>query len=1100
MTSGIGANTSLMKAFDSLAFSARKVQSAFQKIPDVVNSLNKATNGAIERGMELWVGAIGQELRKAGTMWRDFNDQVIKDTRNLGLTIRDTAGYQLTVIKNSKELMAQYGITAEQMSKFQRNLSEATGRAALLNQQEREGMAAMSKLIGDQTASELIKNFDAIGGSFETAMAHGAQTYELAKRYGLNAEQTSAAFAKNIKLAETYTFANGIQGIQKMTLLSQKLKFDMQEIARSSEKFATIEGTIESAAKLQMLGGNMGAMFSNPMDAMYEAINDLEGFTDRVLAGFSAKGSFNLKTGTVDVNGLDKMFIKQQAEALGMSYESAMKVVQQQVRNKQVESELKGEFTEEQKAYVTSNAKFDMATGKHYIDRFNEVTKRMDKIYTDQLSSDTVKQLQDIAAPEEEIRGDVADIRRMLMKRFGEDAKSLVTQRELERAMREQITAAGAQVIDTPMNAYGGAMNWLRNSSVFRFMADGGIGTIATMALALPAWDMLKAAGRRATGGGFVRNIFRRGGGGYGGRVVRPAPGTYTATGGLVPSYLAEGPAAGESYVLSEAQAATKAAKGGKFLKFAKKGGKYALALAALYGGYKLISGIGGEEGAGPTQAEAVEAGGDVLDELKKHTVLLENLSGVKASELEVSKERLAAAEEEGNATVEIAKTALTIGAYTKTGTRLVGSGADLAGKLATKIPGVGGLAENALANLGATNAKISADLLAKGAAKEASNKFLTRTAGKALLKLGVRGGMAGPAGIAGAVVDIANMGMKSAGLYEEGSTTDKLMNIGSDIATGAAFGSMIGGPIGTAIGGAAGALYGIADQYGEELKEMASSAWKSTKDFLVGTSEEKAKSDADRAQDLFETQKIGATGIADPQLQAKAYVATIGIHDLLISKWNVDNGKYSNGAEKSEGFFSKVGNFLATPFKTVASLGNLASNTMDGISRSLVDGSVAGIRADKAKTPVEDIRDMMAMSVESGFPVRMVAASNRIPEMRSSSILASAVSGSMIAGPIGALATMIAAPFVGSMMTEAATSSDINVNVSGTIKLDLGGGNSTNIDAKTLLSNNSFIDKIAMMVSDSFQNRVSMGAGKNRSNPAMRGTGNTNIIRQQRI
>ena len=383
-----------------------------------LGELDNKYGGAISSALSL----IFDELQKAGSMWRDFNDTVIKDTRTIGLTIRDTAGYQRTVMEDSKRLTSTYGIAANEVMKFQSNLAQATGRAQLLNEEERRNMAAMNKLLGPETTNATIKAFDELGGSVETATAHAAQTYEIAKRYGLDASQASASFAKNLKMANTYNFSSGIQGITKMTLLAQKLKFNMDSIARAADKFSTIEGAIENSAKLQMLGGNLGAMFSNPMDAMYEALNDMEGFTNRIVSGMSQRGKFNKASGVVELSPQDKMLIKEQAEALGMSREELTNMVTQSTKNKQIESELKGQFTEEQKAYVTSNAKYDAEAGKHYVERYNEATQQMEKLYTDELTADTVRELQNIAAPEEQMRGDVADIKRLLMDKFDKDA------------------------------------------------------------------------------------------------------------------------------------------------------------------------------------------------------------------------------------------------------------------------------------------------------------------------------------------------------------------------------------------------------------------------------------------------------------------------------------------------------------------------------------------------------------------------------------------------------------------------------------------------------------------------------------------------------
>lgn len=1085
-----------------------------------IGKLDNMLGGTISGTLSL----IYEELQKAGSMWRDFNDTVIKDTRTIGLTIRDTAGYQRAVMEDSKRLTSTYGIAANEVMKFQSNLAQATGRAQLLNEEERRNMAAMNKLLGPETTNATIKAFDELGGSVETATAHAAQTYELAKRYGLDASQASATFAKNMKMANTYNFSSGIQGITKMTFLAQKLKFNMDSIARTADKFSTIEGAIENSAKLQMLGGNLGAMFSNPMDAMYEALNDMEGFTNRIVSGMSQRGKFNKASGVVELSPQDKMLIKEQAEALGMSREELTNMVTQSTKNKQIESELRGQFTEEQKAYVTSNAKYDAEAGKHYVERYNEATQQMEKLFTDELTADTVRELQNIAAPEEQMRGDVADIKRLLMDKFDKDAQWLVTQREREKGMREELSIAEAQVIDRPMNMYGDTLNWFQKSGFWKnWITDGGLGTAVSLASIIPAYYGIKGGLRNLASGTTIRGWASEaaksptagsGGAGGGSALNTPAPGYRSSsrdfranmkerevaraqnnglTKGSDGRWRRNGRFVSDDEVyeagrsrrgkvvdwvkekaskITKGGKTTKAAKavtkgGSKALKLAKKGGKWGLIAAgiatAFYGGSKLLGGGGDEPAVQANEAE-VNAECDectILEELRKHTALLEKMAGVKADTLFKGESGATNEEEEGSVLGTVASTGLQMGMYSKLGTNLVGK----TSALAAKIPGIA----NVASNIGATNTGVSTKLMEMGAEKM-SKKGLTKLAGKGLTKLATKGAAAGPAGWAGLAVDGVNMVGQMAGLWEEGSTTDKLMNIGSNAATGAALGSMIAGPLGTAVGAAAGTIYGVVDQYGEEIKNWAGEKLDQAKEFVFGSDEDKAKTDADRAQDMFETTKIGATSIEDPAIMQKAALATIGIHDLLISRWNIDNGKYSNGEEKKKGLFGTISSIASAPFKAFGGvLGGVAS--LFGSSKD-----------------------------DTGMPSYNVGGAYRMPEVRSSGMLGSLIKSTVLASPLGMLSTLISNPELAGGRNDALATQtpEINLNVSGTIKLDAG-SSSAEIDVRKLLNDKQFMDRLTTIISENFQRNATMGVGRDMNNPARNTIGNTDVTSNRR-
>ena len=1089
-----------------------------------LGELDNKYGGAISSALSL----IFDELQKAGSMWRDFNDTVIKDTRTIGLTIRDTAGYQRAVMEDSKRLTSTYGIAASEVMKFQSNLAQATGRAQLLNEEERRNMAAMNKLLGPETTNATVKAFDELGGSVETATAHAAQTYEIAKRYGLDASQASASFAKNLKMANTYNFSSGIQGITKMTLLAQKLKFNMDSIARAADKFSTIEGAIENSAKLQMLGGNLGAMFSNPMDAMYEALNDMEGFTNRIVSGMSQRGKFNKASGVVELSPQDKMLIKEQAEALGMSREELTNMVTQSTKNKQIESELKGQFTEEQKAYVTSNAKYDAEAGKHYVERYNEATQQMEKLYTDELTADTVRELQNIAAPEEQMRGDVADIKRLLMDKFDKDAQWLVTQREREKGMREELSIAEAQVIDKPMNMYGDTLNWFQKSDIWKGITDGGLGTALSMATLIPAYYGIKGGLRNLANGTTLRNLAGKAKGAPDEGAIGGG-GSRSALGGTPPGYrsasrnfranmterevaraqnngLSKGSdgrwrrngrfvSDDEVYEAGRSRRGKLIDKGKNKIRSVKEKVKIrrpkvktpkakipkvkgrgiagllmstAMMIGTSYAAGKLAEGASGEE-----QGGVEEEDGGIIAELQKQTALLEKLAGVKASDLVGTSESGGTGEEESGFGVS---DALGYAVYTSPAQKLIGKGATKGMKLAAKTPGVGSLIEKGTERLATTNTAWSTKLAEKGAEKIAKGG-VNKLAGKALTKIATKGVGGGPLAWGGLALDFANAGMQAAGLYEAGSTADKGMNIGSAALTGAGIGATLGSVIpgvgnlvGGAIGGLAGTVYGVVDQYGEEIKNWASDKVDKAKEFIFGSDEDKAKTDADRAQDVFETTKIGATSIEDPAIMQKAALATIGIHDLLISRWNIDNGKYSNGEEKKKGLLGNISSIASAPFKAFGGvLGGVAS--LFGSSKD-----------------------------DTGMPSYNVGGAYRMPEVRSGGMLGSLIKSTVLASPLGMLSTLISNPELAGGRNDALATQtpEINLNVSGTIKLDAG-SSSAEIDVRKLLNDKQFMDRLTTIISENFQRNATMGVGRDMNNPARNTIGNTDVTSNRR-
>ena len=119
-----------------------------------------------------------------------------------------------------------------------------------------------------------------------------------------------------------------------MTAMSEKLGVNMDSIAKSMDNFMDLDKAIENSAKLNMLGGAAGAFGSNPLTMAYEAKYDPEAFMERAKDTLGGLATFDAKSGTANVNGMNRDFVKSIAEAMGMSMEDAMTMAKKQAENK----------------------------------------------------------------------------------------------------------------------------------------------------------------------------------------------------------------------------------------------------------------------------------------------------------------------------------------------------------------------------------------------------------------------------------------------------------------------------------------------------------------------------------------------------------------------------------------------------------------------------------------------------------------------------------------------------------------------------------------------------------------------------------------------
>ena len=208
-----------------------------------------ANNDALKNGSIIWdtikktTGEIWSQVKDGGNMWLKFNAQAISDSKRLGFTSKEAArGYTKYLMDSSKELSRNFGMTAEQAMKMQEAFSKATGKASLLSKSQMEDIAASSKLMGDEAVSNAIEMMDNMGSTSQQATELLDKNYARAVNSGLDTVKASDAFVKNMSLANKMSFRNGVDGISKMTIMSQRIKLNLQEVANVAEKFGSIEG------------------------------------------------------------------------------------------------------------------------------------------------------------------------------------------------------------------------------------------------------------------------------------------------------------------------------------------------------------------------------------------------------------------------------------------------------------------------------------------------------------------------------------------------------------------------------------------------------------------------------------------------------------------------------------------------------------------------------------------------------------------------------------------------------------------------------------------------------------------------------------------
>lgn len=344
------------KVIDNFNFKGRYLAGAGDNEEELIHRKNHIT--MLKELLNVLKTVVSQSFDK----WREIDQMTTDFGRKMGMNRQQMSDFREYTIDSYSAIARKLGMESKELFKFQEQFSENTQRAVMLTEDQITSIAGLSRYVGDEAVSLAEQNLDVLtGGNADATVDYLAKGMAKATREGLHIKAYSEAFAKNMKLASKYNFKDGINGIQRMTLLTQRLKVDMASIASAMDKFGTIESSIETGAQIQVLGGSFANNFGNPMQAMAESLLDPEAFTKRIMNTVTPLVRFNEKTGEYELSPTDKLRINAFAKSLGMDYQEVINMGTQEHKLSQIKSTVNtnNDFSEEDWSYIANKAQYN---------------------------------------------------------------------------------------------------------------------------------------------------------------------------------------------------------------------------------------------------------------------------------------------------------------------------------------------------------------------------------------------------------------------------------------------------------------------------------------------------------------------------------------------------------------------------------------------------------------------------------------------------------------------------------------------------------------------------------------------------------------------
>jgi hypothetical protein len=290
---------------------------------------------------------------------------------DFGLT-GDKAELVRQQIEESAIAAANLGVSVTQLTEFYKLYGQEVGRNVSLGDEQLKQMAALEKGTGLATgeAVRLAAQFEQIGMNITETYDTVQGIMETTEKMGVNTTKVLRAVGEQFKRLQTYTFRNGVSDMGEMAAYAEKFKVDLSSTLAAAEDFRSLEGAIEGAANLQILGGEF-AKLADPMQMLYESRNDLEAFTNRV--GEMTKGMATMVE-TADgfqlqlASPMARDMLKRAGDALGYNVEQMTEMALAHEKFNLMRQDMIGSsYTKEQQELIESMAQLNADTGDFYV-------------------------------------------------------------------------------------------------------------------------------------------------------------------------------------------------------------------------------------------------------------------------------------------------------------------------------------------------------------------------------------------------------------------------------------------------------------------------------------------------------------------------------------------------------------------------------------------------------------------------------------------------------------------------------------------------------------------------------------------------------------
>jgi hypothetical protein len=210
------------------------------------------------------------------------SDRIIRQTI-LGLGMSGKKADQIrNTFEKSSMAVAKMGGSLEDIQQVMQGFADETGRSRVFTDQMVTDVIKIGRgtSLGTVEATKMAAQFELMGIDTTKTFEMSEKFVNESEKYGINTAKAFKNVNDNFKKLVTYNFKGGVEGMMKMSAYATKMNIDFSQAFNAIDTAKSLEGAIDLAANLQVMGGEFAK--SDPFEMLFLSRNDPTKFTEKI--------------------------------------------------------------------------------------------------------------------------------------------------------------------------------------------------------------------------------------------------------------------------------------------------------------------------------------------------------------------------------------------------------------------------------------------------------------------------------------------------------------------------------------------------------------------------------------------------------------------------------------------------------------------------------------------------------------------------------------------------------------------------------------------------------------------------------------------------